>query len=216
MATGLSVAKKFRALKCWLLSNSKALPWIWLSPDLVTSVMDEEPASPWSASAALVVMFTTSTSSAGTTLAHVMRQPDVNAFRAVDLCDIGLRVAAVDVGAQGAPGRVGDRILECRGRRAGYQIDQSLIVPEAAQRHVHDARRGKLGVRVRFIRLELNRFRGDCYRLACFADLKVKIETANGVWCDRETRLLYGSKTLGNGFNRVGTGKEVDEAIPPA
>ena len=75
---------------------------------------------------------------------------------------------------------------------------------------------GKLGVRVGFVRLELNGLRGDRYRLVGFADFQVKVQAAHDIWRDREGRLLDRSKTLGNGFHRVGAGKEVDQAVASA
>ena len=68
----------------------------------------------------------------GSDIAHMVRQPHVDAGGAVDAGDVGLRVAAVDVGLERAARRVGDRVLEGGRSGARHQVDQHLVVPVAA------------------------------------------------------------------------------------
>ena len=53
-----------------------------------------------------------------------------------------------------ASGRVRDRVLERRRRRAGHQVDQSLVVAIAAERQVADRLRRDLRVRIGFVGLQ--------------------------------------------------------------
>ena len=50
-------------------------------------------------------------------VADVVRQPHIDAGGAVNARDVGLRIAAVDVGVERAAGSIGDRVLK-RGRQS--------------------------------------------------------------------------------------------------
>ena len=69
-------------------------------------------------------------------------------------------------------------------------------------------------MRIRIVRLELQRFCRDRNSLIRFTELEVKVETAHSVCSDREIR-FDGLKTFGDGFDSVGSGKKVDLYRPP-
>ena len=111
-------------------------------------------------------------------VAHMMREPDVDAGRAIDARDVGLRVAAVNVRLQRAARRIGNRILKRGWRGSGHQVDQGLVVAIAAERHIRDLLRHDLGVRVALVGLQhsLCRFHGN--RLGELADLHLHVRSA--------------------------------------
>ena len=109
MPTGIDVPgwrKKLRALRCWSLWYSKALPWMELVPDFVTTVIEEEPPVPLVGIGRAGGDVYDVYSFSGNDITGILRQPDVDALGTVDLGDVGLTVAPVNVSVQGNTGDI--------------------------------------------------------------------------------------------------------------
>src|SRR5262249_18052191 len=116
----------------------------------------------------------------------MVRQPDVDAGGAIDAGDVGVPVATVDVGGQRAAWRVRDRVLECRGRCTGQELDQRVIVAVAGQRQVGNLFTYDVRVRVRLLGLQgrLRGFHRD--GLGQLTDFHFEIGASDGVRADLE------------------------------
>src|SRR5262249_39683452 len=84
----------------------------------------------------------------------MVRQPDENAGRPVDLGDVIVTVHAIDVDAQGALGGAAHRVLELPGRGAGGEVDEALIIPIDGQWEVYHRVGGQLDVDVSLLGLQ--------------------------------------------------------------
>ena len=66
----------------------------------------------------------------------MVRQPDEHIRGTVDASVVVVPIRAVDVRAQGAFRRIGNRVLENSRRRARHKIDERLVIAVLIERHV--------------------------------------------------------------------------------
>ena len=142
-----------------------------------------------------------------------MRQPHVDAGRAVDAGDIVVAVGAVDVGGQRAAGGVGLRVLEQRRSGAGHQVHQVLIVPVLIQRQVRDVLRPEVDADVSLVGLEQDGFGRDRDRLGQRADFELAVDAHDAASSDRDARLHELLEPLQRCLQRVHAAGDVPDRV---
>ncbi len=168
---------------------------------------------PDAASKLLVEMLTFSMVSAGRDVAGVMRQPHVDARRAVDARGVGVARRAVDVGRQRAARRVGLRVLQRRRRRPGHQVHQRLVVPVLVERQVDDVFGPQVDADVGLVGLEQRGLGGHRHRLREGADLELRVDADDAARRDRDARLDVLLEALQRRAQRVGPGGDVADRV---
>ena len=148
-------------------------------------------------------------------VARVVRQPDVDRHRAVDAGGVAVRLDAVHPGPQRAARRVDLGVLELRGRRAGDEVDQLLVVAELVQREVDDRLRRQLGAEVGPFRLEERRLADHVHGLGQRADLELQVHADGVAGGDAQARLVQRAEALEGGVQVVDAGGQVAEGVGP-
>ena len=122
----------------------------------------------------------------------VMRHRDEDVGRSVHARIVRAALLAVDVGRQRAPRRIRHGVLKARGRGAGHEIDQRLIVPVVGQRHVLHGPRVQVDADIRLRRLEdrARRIHGDALRERAHLDRGV--DARDGIDGDADAALRVG------------------------
>ena len=94
----------------------------------------------------------------GSHVPDMMRQPDIDAARPIQAGVVGIRVRPVHERAQRTARRVRLIVLERRGRSAGHQVDERLVVAVLVERKILDFLRSQLCMQVRLVGLQEPRF----------------------------------------------------------
>jgi hypothetical protein len=143
----------------------------------------------------------------------MMRQPHVDARRAVDAGDVIIAVRAVDVDGKGTARRVGLRILELGRRCARNQIHQVLIVAVLIQRQIDDVCRLEIDADVGFVGLEHCRVSRYGDRFAQRSNFQLAVNSDDAARCDRDARLDEFFEALQRHVHRVGAAGDVADVI---
>ena len=111
-------------------------------------------AVPCSASNDPVVMLTVLMDSAGGTLDHMVRQPDIDIGRAIHTGIVVVTSGAVDVGRHRASGCGTNAVLK-RGRSSSRnEVDQALKIAVGSERKISDCSRRYFRTDIRFVGLQ--------------------------------------------------------------
>ena len=146
-------------------------------------------------------------------VAGMMRQPDVDAGRAVDARHVVVAVGAVDVRAERARGRIENGVLKTRRRRAGHQVDQSLVIAEAGQRQLAHGRRRDLRAGAGLFGLQAGGRGLDGDLLGHLTDLHARVDAGDGVHRHRDALGNKRAESFGADGHVVASGLHVDEAV---
>ena len=145
-------------------------------------------------------------------VARVVRQPHVDAGRAVDARHVVVPVRAVYVGAERPRRRVQDRILEPRRSGSGHEVDQALVVPEVRQRKGRDRYLADFRTRVGLLGLQLG---GGGFHRDLFGDLsehQPHIDARDRIGRDGDVFLDVHPEAVRRDGNGVDAGLHVHDA----
>ena len=151
----------------------------------------------------------------GGDVGRVVRQPDVDALRAIKAGVVVVAGGPVDVGRQGALGSVGVRVLERCRRRAGNQVDESLVVPIRVHRHRLDLFAAQLRLDRRRLRLEDRRGRGDRNDFRDVTDLHRRVQPNDAVGGNGQISGRVGREPLLGDLQIEGSGQDVPDIVIP-